>query len=254
MKIILLAAGYATRLYPLTLNCPKPLLPIAGRPMLDYILDAVAPIEGIDEVIVVTNSKFYSQFKEWADASPHRFGGNPIAVLDDRTSNDANKRGAVGDIHYVLAQKRIQDDIVVLAGDNLFEKGLKNFGEYCRGLKSPVLGLYDVGNLELVKKYSSVGVDSEGKVVSFQEKPVRPISTWSGIALYYYPKGMIHLIDRYIGEGNNTDQPGNLMSWIYPQIPVYTWKVEGLWYDIGSKEALEEANQVFTKLKEGGSL
>lgn len=253
MKIILLAAGYATRLYPLTLNCPKPLLPVAGRPMLNYVLDAIAPIEGVEEVIVVTNSKFHEHFKEWARKNPVRFGDKPVSVLDDLTTTDANKRGAVGDIHYALVQKRIHEDIMVLAGDNLFEKDLKLFGEFCRDRKTPALGIYDVGSTELVKKYSSVEVDANGRLLSFEEKPTKPSSTLSGIALYYYPKEVLPMVDRYIAEGYNPDQPGRLMSWIYQQTPVYTWKVQGHWYDIGSRDELEEANRVFLEMQERGA-
>lgn len=251
MKVILLAAGYATRLYPLTENCPKPLLKVAGQAMLDHVLEAISPISSIEEVIVVTNSKFATHFQQWAQESPFRLGGKPVRVVDDLTTDDKNKRGAIGDIYYVVKQLEIKGDILVLAGDNLFEKDLKAFGELCLQRQAPVVGVYDVGDLELIKKYSCVSTDSEGKITSFEEKPAHPQTTLCAIALYYYPAATVELIEQYVNQGNNPDQPGRFVAWLYTRQAVYTWKVPGLWYDIGSKEGLEEADRVFSQLAKG---
>lgn len=250
MKVILLAAGYATRLYPLTLNCPKPLLPIAGCPMLEHILRALQRLQTIEEVIVVTNSKFASHFQAWAQKFDSLWNGKKVTIVDDLTTDDTNKRGAVGDIHFVLNQLNITEDILVLAGDNLFEKDLGSFWQVCQQRQTaPVVGVYDVGSLDLVKKYSSVCVDEEGRITAFEEKPAHPQSTWSAIALYYYPASSLHWIQQYIDEGNNPDQPGRLVAWLYSRTPIYTWQVDGFWYDIGSKESLEEANRVFARFQ-----
>ena len=248
MKVIVLAAGYATRLYPLTENCPKPLLPVAGIPMLDHVLRTIKPITGIDEIIVVTNHKFAPHFNKWAEN--FNLPGKKILILDDLTTDDSNKKGAVGDIHYVLTQLNIDDDILVLAGDNLFENDLKEFGDFCKKIKAPVVGIYDVGSIDLVKKYSCVTMTpDEGKITSFEEKPQNPQNTNSAIALYYYPADVLSLIKKYIQDGNNPDQPGRLVQWMYTRIPFYTWKISGLWYDIGSKEALAEADEIFKNLR-----
>ena len=248
MKVIVLAAGYATRLYPLTENCPKPLLPVAGIPMLDHVLRTIKPITGIDEIIVVTNHKFAPHFNKWAEN--FNLPGKKILILDDLTTDDSNKKGAVGDIHYVLTQLNIDDDILVLAGDNLFEKDLTEFGDFCKKIKAPVVGIYDVGSIDLVKKYSCVTMTpEEGKITSFEEKPQNPQNTNSAIALYYYPADVLSLIKKYIHDGNNPDQPGRLVQWMYTRIPFYTWKISGLWYDIGSKEALAEADEIFKNLR-----
>ena len=135
----------------------------------------------------------------------------------------------------------------MVAGDNLFSERLSEFGRYCRQKQAPVLAVYDVGDLEQIKKYNSITIDAEGRITFFEEKPKLPTSTLTGIALYFYPKSVLPLIHQYIAEGNNPDQPGRLIQWLYPRVPVYTWKVPGLWYDIGSKETLEEANQIFAK-------
>lgn len=246
MKIIILAAGYATRLYPLTLTQPKPLLPVAGKPMVDHVLDNIAPIGGIDRVYIVTNAKFAGHFQRWADDYRERKTRLDFTIVNDGSTDDNNKLGAIGDLHLVITREKVEDDIIVVAGDNLFSQSLEDFGRVCREKNAPVLGVYDVGDLEQVKKYNSISVDESGKILFFEEKPKQPGSTLTGIALYYYPKSAIPLIRQYIAEGNNPDQPGRLVQWLYPRTPVFTWRVPGLWFDVGSKESLEEANRVFT--------
>ena len=245
MKVIILAAGYATRLYPLTLNTPKPLLPVAGKPMIDHVLDNLAPISGIDQICVVTNAKFAAHFQKWADDYRAKKAKLNLTIVNDHSTDDTNKLGAIGDIHYVLQREGIDDDIIVVAGDNLFSEKLAEFGKVCREKNAPVLALYDVGNLEEIKKYNAITLDAAGRITFFEEKPKEPKSTLTGIALYYYPKAALALIRQYIAEGNNPDQPGRLVQWLYPRTPFYTWTVPGIWFDLGSKETLEEANRIF---------
>ena len=247
MKVIILAAGYATRLYPLTLTQPKPLLPVAGRPMIEHVLDKLAPIGGIDRVYIVTNAKFAGHFQKWSEQHPAAKSNLEFTVVNDGTTSEANKLGAIGDIHYVLQTQNVHDDLIVVAGDNLFSEKLGDFGKFCREKNAPVLALYDVGNLEEIKKYSSISVAADGRIISFEEKPRYPTNTMAGIALYYYPKAAIPLIKQYVSEDNNHDQPGRLVQWLYPRTAVYTWRVPGLWFDIGSRETLEEANRIFVK-------
>jgi glucose-1-phosphate thymidylyltransferase len=247
MKIIILAAGYATRLYPLTLNQPKPLLPVAARPMIDHVLDSLSAIAGIDRVYVVTNAKFAGHFQKWADAKPAGKTALNFTIVNDHSTDDTNKLGAIGDLHLVLNREKVDDDIIVVAGDNLFSEKLDGFGKCAREKNAPVLAVYDVGNLEEIKKYNSISTDATGRITFFEEKPKQPTSTLTGIALYYYPKSVLPLIRQYMAEGNNPDQPGRLVQWLYPRIPFHTWKVPGIWYDIGSKETLEEANRIFAK-------
>ena len=252
MKLIILGAGYATRLYPLTLNQPKPLLAVAGKPMIEHVLDNLAPISDIDHVYVVTNAKFAGHFQRWADDYRGRRDGLDFTIVNDNSTDDSNKLGAIGDLHLVLARAQIDDDIVVVAGDNLFSDSLGAFGEFCREKNAPVLAVYDVGDLEEIKKYNAIEVDEGGRITFFEEKPKEPKSTLTGIALYYYPKSALPLIREYIAEGNNPDQPGRLVQWMYGRTPFYTWKVPGLWYDVGSKETLEEANRIFARPRVGG--
>src|SRR5881396_851839 len=174
MKVIILAAGYATRLYPLTLTQPKPLLPVAGKPMIDYVLDNLAAIGGIDRIYVVTNAKFAGHFQTWADDYRANKAKLNFTIVNDGSTDDTNKLGAIGDIHYVLKTQNVDDDIIIVAGDILFSQKLAGFGEFCREKQAPVLGVYDVGNLEEIKKYNSITVDKEGRITFFEEKPKNP--------------------------------------------------------------------------------
>lgn len=245
MKVVILAAGYATRLYPLTLTQPKPLLPVAGKPMIEYVLDNLAPIGGLDRIYVVTNTKFASHFQRWADDYRAAKAKLDFTIVNDGSTDDTNKLGAIGDLHVVLTREHVDDDLIVVAGDNLFSEKLTDFGRFCLEKKAPVLAVYDVGALEEVKKYNSISIDNEGRITFFEEKPKNPTSTLTGIALYFYPKSTLSSIKQYVAEGNNPDQPGRLIQWLYTRVAVYTWKVPGLWYDIGAKDALEEANRIF---------
>jgi glucose-1-phosphate thymidylyltransferase len=240
MKLLVLAAGYATRLYPLTRDRPKALLPVGGRPMADRVLDAVGPI-GFDGVYVVTNARFADQFREWAD-------GKDVKVVDDGTTSDEDRLGAIGDIGFVIEREEIVDDIVVVAGDNLFSESLGDFGRVARERGAPLLAVHDVGDVELVRgRYNSIEVDAHGRITYFEEKPDEPRSTLSGIALYFYPRDALPLIREYLAGGLNPDQPGRLVEWLYPRVDVYTWQVPGQWYDIGDRDQLEEADRVFSQ-------
>lgn len=242
MKLIVLGAGYATRLYPLTLNQPKPLLPVAGKPMIEHVLDNVRGLTDLDQIHIVTNARFAEHFQVWAD----RYNAShPISIINDRSTVDSNKLGAIGDIHLVLKEANIDDDIVVIAGDNLFSEKLDDFGAFCRAKNAPVMGVYDVGDLEAIKKYNAIEIDASDRITFFEEKPAQPKSTLTGIALYHYPKSSLPLIRQYLSEGNNPDQPGRLVQWMYSRTPFYVWRVPGIWYDVGSKETLEEANRIF---------
>ena len=247
MKLIILGAGYATRLYPLTLNQPKPLLDVAGKPMIEHVLDNLKPITDIDHIYIVTNNKFAEHFQRWGDDYQSKHAGAPVTIINDRSTDDSNKLGAIGDLNLVLTEAQTDDDIIVVAGDNLFSNSLGDFGEFCRARDAPVLGVYDVGNLEEIKKYNAIEIDDAGRITFFEEKPAHPKSTLTGIALYYYPKWALPLIRQYLTEGNHADQPGLLVQWLYPRTPFYVWRVPGAWYDVGSKETLSEANRIFAQ-------
>jgi glucose-1-phosphate thymidylyltransferase len=241
-----LAAGYATRLYPLTLDKPKPLLEVGGRPILERLLEQLAEIEELDTVYVVTNSKFAGHF----EAFVRGLGQQPftLRVVDDGTTSDETKLGAIGDLDLVIRQEGIDDDLLVAAGDSIFgETRLVDFARFCLEKGAAAEAVYDVGDLDAVKKYSAVTVDDEGRMVEMAEKPDDPQTTLVGIALYFYPRSVLPLVRQYVDEGNNADQPGRLVQWLYTRVPVYTWRVPGRWFDIGSKETLAAADREFAQ-------
>src|SRR6266576_5557199 len=158
MKVVILAAGYATRLYPLTLTQPKPLLPVAGKPMIEYVLDNLAPIGQLERIYVVTNAKFANHFQQWSDTYRATKAQLDFTIVNDGSTDDSNKLGAIGDLHLVLTREQVQDDIIVVAGDNLFSEKLTDFGRFCRQKRAPVLAVYDVGELEQIKKYNAITI------------------------------------------------------------------------------------------------
>ena len=245
MQVLILAAGYATRLYPLTLDKPKPLLPVAGKPMLEHIIDHLASVKDLKEMFVVTNQKFVKHFTDWSEKYKREKTAFNFKIINDGTTSDADKLGAIGDIHLVVKNEKVTGDLIVIAGDNLFDSSLAPFVDYCRQADTPVLAIYDVGDLESIKKYNSITTDKDGIITFFEEKPKNPTSTKTGIALYYYPAKVVGMLQQYIDEGNNPDQPGRFVQWLYTRVPVRTWTVPGRWFDIGSKETLEEADRIF---------
>jgi glucose-1-phosphate thymidylyltransferase len=239
VKALVLAAGYATRLYPLTLDRPKALLEVGGKPMLDRVLERLLPM-GVDETIVVTNAKFTPHFEEWA------LGKEAVRIVNDGTTSNDDRLGAIGDIGFVLERLGIDEELVVVAGDNLFGADVTGLVEYGRKVDAPVIAVHDVGDLDRMHEYNQIEVDSEGRIVFFEEKPSLARTTLSGVALYYYPRHALPLVKQYLEEGNNPDQPGRLVEWLYPRTAFYTWLLPGEWYDIGSVETLEEADRIFS--------
>jgi glucose-1-phosphate thymidylyltransferase len=232
VKAIVLAAGYATRLRPLTDTIAKPLLPVGGRPMLDWILDRLDDVDDVHEIHVVTNSRYAPSFEAW------RHGDN-VTIHDDGTTTNENRLGAIGDIRFVVERGRIDDDLLVIAGDNLFEFGLDEFVAFWRGKgEASAVGIYDVRDSELAKQLGIVALDDDDRVLEFVEKPDDPPSTLAATATYIYHRAHLPLLERYLTEGNSPDQPGRYVAWLHKVVPVYGYRFEGEWFDIGDKEQL----------------
>jgi len=241
VRAVILAAGYATRLYPLTLERPKHLLEVAGRPILDRLLGQL-PLGELDAVTLVTNAKFAPGFRSWAEEANWPV---PIEVVDDGTTSDEDKLGAIGDLDLVVRTLPGEEDLLVAAGDSLFTERLDGFVRFAREREAAAIAVYDVGDLEAMGRLSAVEVDAADRVTAFEEKPRRPISTLAGVALYFYPGGVLPLVSEYLAEGHNPDQPGRFVEWLYPRTPVYAWRVPGSWLDIGTPEALAQADREF---------
>jgi glucose-1-phosphate thymidylyltransferase len=220
----------------LTDTVAKELLPVGGRPILDWILDRLAEVEGLDEVHVVTNAQKAAQFERWA-------AGRDVIVHDDGTTSNDDRLGAIGDIAFVLDRTGLDDDVLVIAGDNLFTFSLAELVAFWRSKAgASALAVHDVGTLDLARKYGIVELDPDGRVVSFVEKPERPASTLAATATYVYDREHVRLVPRYLAEGNPPDQPGRLVAWLCGREPVYGFVFAGEWLDIGDPDQLQEAD------------
>jgi glucose-1-phosphate thymidylyltransferase len=242
MKAILLAAGYGTRLYPLTREHPKALLPVAGRPLLDWIADKVDEVEAVDELHVVTNSRFATPLEAWAS---ERCGRLAPVVHDDGTTSNETRLGAIGDIAFVVAAGAFDgDDLLVVAGDNLFEFSLEGYVGWWRGHGDGTgIAVCDVGDVELARRYAVLEIDGDDRVVSFVEKPAAPASTLAAVATYLYHRDHVPLVREYLAAGNPPDAPGNFIAWLHDRRPVYAYRFDGAWFDIGDHEQLRVADE-----------
>jgi glucose-1-phosphate thymidylyltransferase len=236
MKALVLAAGYATRLRPLTDTWAKELLPVGGRPILDRILDGIDGVAEIDEVHVVTNSRKATAFHDWAR-------DRNVTVHDDGTTSNDDRLGAIGDMLFVVEHAEIDDDLLVIAGDNLFEFALADLVAFwgTKGVASAV-AVRDVGSLELASHYGVVALDGDGRIQSFIEKPADPPSTLAATATYVFHRQHIRLIRPYLEAEHGSDQPGRFVGWLHQHEPVYGWVFDETWYDIGNHEQLLEAD------------
>jgi glucose-1-phosphate thymidylyltransferase len=236
MNVLILAAGYATRLYPLTLNKAKPLLSVGGKPIIQWLVDNLAGIPDVETIYVVTNDKFAADFQAWCQSYQKRHPEFKFKVVNDGSTSDEDKLGAIGDIDFVVTKENLSESsLLIAAGDNLFTDSLADFVESA---------VYDVGDIEAIKKYGNITVDTEGIITRFEEKPQKPEGTLAAIALYYYSPAVLPLLRTYLAAGNNADQPGRFVQWLYTRKPVRTFQIKGQWLDIGSKETLQRANAV----------
>lgn len=243
MKSIILAAGYGTRLYPLTLNQPKPLLEVAEKPMVEHIISRIEGVDDVDEIFIVTNNKFYNHFVEWLKSYS---SNKKIKIVNDMTKSNEDRLGSIGDVSFVIEKENINDDVLVIAGDNLFEFSLKDVVNVFKERKTTVVALYDVKDIELAKKYGIVSVDKSNKIIDFKEKPEKPESTLASTGVYIYPKNILKFIVEYADKGE-ADKTGNLLEELYKKEDIYCYVSDKRWYDIGSFEQLEEARENYGK-------
>ncbi|MDP8262283.1 MAG: nucleotidyltransferase family protein [Candidatus Ancaeobacter aquaticus] len=243
MKAVILAAGFATRLKPLTDNTAKPLLPIAEKKMIEYITDRMQDIAAIDAIYVITNEKFHNDFVEWKSEYSSQ---KDIRIINDGTTDDSNKKGAVGDINFLLQEEKLDDDLLIIGGDNLFDLDLGDFLSFAcpRGI---TISVYDVGSIEAARKFGIVTINNENIIDNFEEKPYNPGSTLAAMCLYFIPKDKLQSIFTYIKEGNSPDQPGKYIAWLTKSESVYAYTYSGIWFDIGSFESYQEANAYWQK-------
>jgi len=244
MNVLILAAGYATRLYPLTLKRAKPLLAVGGKPIIEWLVDNLVGIPDLETIHVVTNDKFAADFQAWSQQYQKRHPELKFKIVNDGSKSDDDKLGAIGDIDFVLTQENLSgSSFLIAAGDNLFTDSLADFVAYAKGSEATV-AVHDVGDAEAIKKYGNIAVNAEGIITRFEEKPQNPHGTLAAIALYYYSPAVLSLLRTYLAAGNNPDQPGRFVQWLYARKPVKTFQIKGKWLDIGSKETLENADRI----------
>jgi len=242
MKALILAAGYGTRLAAVAKDTPKPLLSVAGKALIDHVVERLRTAEASSEIVVVTNHKFYGLFTRWAKTH----AGTPIRVVNDGTDTPEERLGSVGDIHFVWSRERVHDDWLIVAGDNLFDQDLAPFLSFARA-KAPAIsiGLYDIGDVEAASKFGVCSLDAQSRVTLFQEKPKNPLSTLIATCVYYFPRQTLTLIEEYRVQSDALDAAGSYIQWLAEKNNVYGFQFSGKWYDIGSIESLNDAQQHF---------
>ena len=242
MKALILAAGYATRLYPLTIDRPKALLPIAGRPMLDYLCDAIAGVEGMSQVHLVTNHKFEGHFRAWAEAAKAQYPGLEFVIWDDGTTSDADKLGAVGDVEYVIERAKLDDDVLVAASDNFFTFPLRHFVDDFRrhGRDTVLAARFRPEEHDLLKRFAVATLDEENRVLDMVEKPQVPLTDIGVYALYLYRRDTLPLFRQYLDSGASPDAPGHFPEWLCRRREVRAYLFEGECVDIGTPQSYKE--------------
>lgn len=244
MKVLILAAGYGTRLYPLVKDTPKALLEINEKPLINYILERISNLKDLNEVVLVTNDKFYSIFIEWAQKQ--KTFPFPIKVVNDQTKTPEDRLGSIGDIEFALKQENINDDVLVIGSDNLFDYNIDDYVLFAQERTPSIsIGLYDINDLNVATRFGVVVLGENEKIASFEEKPEEPRSTLVAMCFYYLPKNSLGLIGDYLLECGKSDTAGDYIHWLVENNDVYGFKFIGKWYDIGSIESYKEAQEKF---------
>ena len=242
MKNIVIAAGYATRLYPLTENFPKPLLKIGDSTILDRMMADIDAIPEVDEHIIVTNHRFAHIFEEWKANSNY---SKPITIIDDGTTDNDNRLGAVRDLLLALEQRGIDDDIMVLAADNILDFSLPGFADYFKEKGTSVIMCHHEPELRKLQRTGVIAVDPDMKVLEMQEKPAEPVSNWAVPPFYIYTRKDLPLIRECMEHGCGFDAPGNLAHYLTDVTTLHAWPMPGSRFDIGSMDSYEEAQRLF---------
>lgn len=242
MNVIILAAGFSTRLYPLTKKFPKALLKVKNKPILNYVVDDLMTVHGINQAILITNGLYFPSFKQWLKDQRLSF---PLKIINNEVLEPDKRQGALGDL--AMALKAIPpDDTLVVASDTLISESVQKFVKVCDTKQQAATMLCDLKDKNLIaSKLGCASVDDNGTIIKFEEKPIKPTSTLAAIPYYFFPVKTLKYIDEYLRDDNAVDAPGSLLNWLINKIPVYGYIIEnGYYYDIGTKEALEKANKI----------
>ena len=240
MKCLILAAGYATRLYPLTENFPKPLLEVGGKTILDWLVDDIDTAGVVDEYIVVSNHRFAPHFTRWAAEKQQR-----ITVVDDGTSTNETRLGAVKDVQFAIEQLGLEDDLLVIAGDNVLDFSLTRFIAYALEKGTSCVMRYHEPEEAKLRKSGVALVDGNDLILSMEEKPAQPKSHWATPPFYYYTREDVARVAEGIAQGCGTDAPGSYIAWLCTQAPVHSMQMPGSRYDVGSLESYEQVQRTY---------
>ena len=239
MQCVLLAAGYATRLRPLTDNMPKALLRLGDKTILEMVTDKIDEVPEVENIYIVTNEKFHTQFEEWANTEYK--GAKKVKVLNDHTTSNENRLGAIGDLKYVIDNEKIDDEILVMASDNIFDFPLTDFTAKYRETNCDMICAHTIENKEELHSMGVVELGENDKVVGFEEKPAHPKSDLGVPPFYLYKQDTLPLVDKYLDEGNNPDAPGHFIPWLIGQKDVYAYVFDAVRIDIGTPESYYDA-------------
>lgn len=240
MKCLILAAGYATRLYPLTENFPKPLLKVQDKTILDWLVDDIDGAGLVDEYIVISNHKFARHFQEWAAGKRQK-----VTVVDDGTSTNETRLGAVCDIRFAVDSLGLTGDMLVIAGDNVLDFSLQHFVRYADKKRTSCVMRFHEPNEERLHKCGVLEIDAADRIMSMEEKPAQPKSHWVCPPFYYYTAEDAARIPAAIADGCGTDAPGSFIAWLCRHTSVHAMEMPGRRYDIGNLQSYEEVQQQY---------
>jgi glucose-1-phosphate thymidylyltransferase len=249
MKCLILAAGYATRLYPLTENFPKPLLKVGDKTILDWLIDDIDAAGLVDEYVVISNHRFAPIFEDWAAARE----SDSINVLDDGTSTNETRLGAVRDIQFAIDTLGLDEDLLVIAGDNLLDFSLVRFIDYAWGKGTSCIMRYYEPSVEKLRKTGVATVDENDLILHMEEKPAHPRSHWCCPPFYYYRRSDVPLVKVGIDSGCGVDAPGSFIAWLSAQTPVHAWEMPGRRYDIGNLASYEDVKRHYRGISPEGA-
>ena len=245
MKCLILAAGYATRLYPLTENFPKPLLKVQDKPILDWLLEDINGAGIVDQYVVITNHKFATHFQVWASAHPF-----PITVLDDGTETNESRLGAVRDIQFAIDALNLNEDLLVIAGDNLLDFSLQGFIRYVQEKKTTCIMRYWEPDVNKLHRTGVVEVDDSDRITGMEEKPAEPKSNWCTPPFYIYRAADIPLVKKGIESHCGVDAPGSFIAWLCTQTAVHAYEMPGRRFDIGDLNSYHLVQETYKGIEQ----
>jgi glucose-1-phosphate thymidylyltransferase len=242
MRSIVLAGGYAKRLWPLTLDKPKPLLPLGNKCILDFIISKLMEVDNLEEIIISTNKKFEDHFINWLNERNYK----KISIISEPSTREEEKLGPISAIWEIVKNK--PGDYIIIAGDNIFSVSLKEMVDFYKKVKSPIVALFEMDNIELVKQYACVAIEKDSSIIDFEEKPKVPKTCLVATCIYILPWSSLSKIEYYLKTGNPPDPIGKFIEWLSKNEKIYGFKFKGYWYDIGSYESYMKAKEFFNKL------